>query len=112
MGKEDYTNFLRDYSKFDVFEPLIEPEEDAELRDKNMYRKFNLTRCILKSIVGCMFRKNGHEKETFLEFVERVKKGENESLLYQYDVLCRFSLLSRSVISIKYRITVVVLKQQ
>ena len=42
-------------------------------------------------MVGCMILKHRHEKETFLEFVERVEKGENESLLYQYDVLCRFS---------------------
>ena len=47
LGKKDYTNFLKDYSKYDVFEPLIEPEEDAEARDKNMFRKFNLSHCIL-----------------------------------------------------------------
>ena len=38
-----------------------------------------------------MFIKYRDEKETFLEFVERVKKAGNESLLYQFDVLFRFA---------------------
>ena len=91
LVKKEYTNFLKDYSKYDVFKPLVEPDEDAEIRDKNQFQKMNLTHCILKSIVGCMFRKHRSDKEKFPEFVERLKKGIDENLHYQYDVLCRFS---------------------
>ena len=38
-AKNEYTNFLKDYSNFEVFRPLIGPDDDGEVRDKNQFPK-------------------------------------------------------------------------
>ena len=49
LDKKDYTNFLKDYSKYDVFEPLIEPEEDAEARDGVLSNR-DITNLLYKNV--------------------------------------------------------------
>ena len=55
---KEYTAYLKAYSEYDVFEPILEKGDSKEVKEQNCFRRKNLTHCILKSIMGAIYRKN------------------------------------------------------
>ena len=91
---KEYTHYLKDYAEFDVFEPILEDGNSKDFKVKNVFRRKNLTHCILKSIMGAIYQKQ-YEKcgESYVDFVDGVRNGsnKNEDIKFQYDVLVEFS---------------------
>ena len=108
-NNKDYTDYLKDYSAYDAFKPIIENPNSKDFKEKNRYRRKNLTHCILKSILGAMYmnvvrdKKNNNKKkknkdsiediQDYNEFVESLRNGtcRNGILNFQFDVLRTFS---------------------
>ena len=70
---KEYTHYLKDYAEFDVFEPILEDGNSKDFKVKNVFRRKNLTHCILKSIMGAIYQKQ-YEKggESYVDFVDGV----------------------------------------
>ena len=92
---KDYTHFLTDYSKFDAFKPISENPESENFSEKNVYRRKNLTHCILKSILGGIYTKKYKIKDApdYVDFVESIRDDsiDDEVIKFQFAVLLSFS---------------------
>ena len=86
---------MKDYSEHDVFAPILEKKDSEDFKEKNAYRRKNLSHCILKSILGAIYEKQ-HKKdngESYSDFVEALRSGTgtNGVTKFQFEVLQTFS---------------------
>ena len=74
---KEYTHYLKDYAEYDVFAPILENKDSEDFKEKNVFRRKNLSHCILKSILGAIYGKqhNKDSGECYTDFVEALRSG-------------------------------------
>ena len=94
---KDYTYYLKDYATDDAFKPILENPKSEDFKEKNIYRRKNLSHFILKSILGAIYLKKHNKKDVdapdFIAFVESLRNGTytDKVISFQFDVLRTFS---------------------
>ena len=92
---KEYTHYLKDYVEYDVFAPILENKNSEDFKEKNVFRRKNLSHCILKLILGAIYEKkhNKDSGECYTDFVEALRSGTHTDGVakFQFEVLQTFS---------------------